>query len=332
MITAGSLAIILFISFVFAWAAKKLHFSEVIGLMLAGVFFSLPWFRYYFIGEHQELVINLGHISIIALMFVAGLEVSWSMLKREEKDALLITLSTITVSLLTGIIILKIVGYKWEAAIIVGICFGITAEATKARALIQLKKLQTKLGALLMGVGIINDVIGVLFLVIVSLLFTSHFVFKDVFLLIAMIASFGLGIYAHYRFDRYSFAIKRLERFLFVLVIPFFFVAMGHYINQIEIVNFTIIILILFGSLFSQMLGVYITKPFTKLRPKQLYLVGWGMNSKGLVELVIAFVALQLNIIDLSLYSAIVISSFILTLCFQLIIFKMVKNSPEIMD
>jgi Kef-type K+ transport system membrane component KefB len=333
MLTAGSLAIILFISFVFAFLAKRLHFSEVIGLMLAGIFFSSPVLREYFIGTNETLILNLSHLSIMALMFVAGLEVSWSLVKQEKKDSLIVTLFTVTTSLIVGVAVLRFLNFSWEASIITGVCFGITAEATKARALLQLKKLQTRIGALLMGIGIINDIVGVLFLVFVSLFFAHQLIVKDAFLLLGIIASFALGIFVHYKFNRHSFAIKRIEQFLFIFVIPFFFVGIGHYINLSSIeADFWLIVLIFFSALFSQMLGVYLTRTIIKLSPKQLYLVGWGMNSKGLVELAIAFAAMDIGLINLDLYTAIVISSLMLTICFQIIIFKIIKNDPGIME
>ena len=56
------------------------------------------------------------------------------------------------------------------------------------------------------------------------------------------------------------------------------------------------------------------------------------MNSKGLVELAIAYLAFQLGLLPISLYSALVVTAVVTTLVFQVVIFSMIKNNPGIMD
>ena len=175
---------------------------------------------------------------LIFLMFLAGLEVSWSLLVKEEKDAFVVTLFTITSSLILGTFVVLALGFSFETALIMGVCFGITAEATKARALLQLKSLKTRVGSLLMGVGVINDIIGVVFLVFLTFIFTREFVVKDIWLLIGMIVAFAVGILVHYRFDRYNRYIKSIEKLLFLFLVPFFFIAMGQLFNLASLFSF----------------------------------------------------------------------------------------------
>jgi len=54
------------------------------------------------------------------------------------------------------------------------------------------------------------------------------------------------------------------------------------------------------------------------------------MNSKGAVELAIAYVALHIGILTLDLYSALVMTALVTTILFQIIIVRMVKKDPKI--
>ena len=89
--------------------------------------------------------------------------------------------------------------------------------------------------------------------------------------------------------------------------------------------------IVFFTATCGQILGVFLTKPITGLRSRQLFLIGWGMNSKGAVELAIGYIALTLGLLPVELYSALVLTALISTVMFQIIIFRMVKKYPKIM-
>ena len=59
-----------------------------------------------------------------------------------------------------------------------GIAISITAEATKARVLLELKKLRTRIGSAMMGAGIIDDILGLVLFIIVTALFKKVYL-KD---------------------------------------------------------------------------------------------------------------------------------------------------------
>ncbi len=328
-----SLLTILAISFFFSWLSRKFHLSEVIGLILAGLILSFPFFRQIVIVGHEDLIASLANVGLLTLMFLAGFEVSWRMFAKEEKDAFVVTLFTIFTSLILGTIVFILLGFSLEAALIMGVCFGITAEATKARVLIQLKKLKTKLGSLLMGAGIINDIIGVLFLGIITYIFNKDFSVNEIKILGEVLLAFFAGIAVHYVFNRFSQKVKILEKSLFILVVPFFFINVGMHFNLQSLkIDYRILLIVIITATAGQIIGTILTKPITKLKWKQLYLVGWGMNSKGAVELAIAFIALQVGLLPVNLYSALVLTALTTTILFQIIIFRMVKRNPTIMD
>ncbi|MEA3450243.1 MAG: cation:proton antiporter [Patescibacteria group bacterium] len=327
-----SFIIIIIVSFIFSKIARRFHLSEVIGLILAGIVLTVPGFRHLIIGGHEILMENLAIVGLGTLMFLAGFEVSGNLLFKEEKDAITVTIFTLFTSLILATLVFLSLGYSLAASLIMGVCFGITAEGTKARALIQLNKLKTKIGALLMGVGIINDMIGVFLLFLISYIFTSSFEIKEILILLLVLISFFAGIFVHYHLNRFSRSVKRLEKFLLYILVPFFFVNMGAKFDfGVLALDWHIVLIVIITATAGQILGVYLTKPITKLSGKQLFLVGWGMNSKGAVELAIAYIALTIGLLPAVLYSSLVVTALVSTMLFQVIFFYMVKKYPRIM-
>ncbi|MBD3248364.1 hypothetical protein GF382_03690 [Candidatus Falkowbacteria bacterium] len=324
---------VLAISAVFILIARKFHFSEVIGLIAAGVFLSILPLKDVFLRSDREYLEVLSSVGLYTLMFLSGFEVSWSMLAKQRKNSVILTLSTMVVSLILGFVVLRLLGFSTAASLIMGICFGITAEATKAKVLIELKKIKSKLGSLLIDSGIINDIIGVLALVFISYFFANNFSLNEVWNLVGIIFSFLLGIMAHIFFDRHNFKMKMLEKILFYTIVPFFFVNIGLNFNIFDFVfDYKLFIFIFLASASGQILGVLLIKKLINIDLKQAWLVGWGMNSKGAVELAIAYVAYRAGIIPSSLYSILVAVALISTIIFQIIIFKMVRKNPRVMN
>ena len=66
----------------------------------------------------------------------------------------------------------------------------------------------------------------------------------------------------------------------------------------------------------------------TRASIKQLYLVGWGMNSRGAVELVIALLALNHGLITQEVFSALVAMAIVTTLVFPFVLQREIKNNP----
>ena len=135
------------ISFFFATLAKRLNFSYMIGLILAGIMIGSSSLREIILEPNMHFVSNFGDIGFIFLMFFAGLEISWSGLYKERKDAAIVSIFATVLPVLLGTVVFLALGFSLLTSITIGICVGITADATKAMLLIELKELKTKLGS-----------------------------------------------------------------------------------------------------------------------------------------------------------------------------------------
>ncbi len=127
---------------------------------------------------------------------------------------------------------------------------------------------------------------------------------------------------------------KNLKIVTFGLVIPFFYLQIGLNFDLQTIALYPLMVLTILALGFAgKMVGTLMVKPLTKLKTNQLMLVGWGMNSRGVIELVIAEIARQ-NIpnFPMELYAAIVFMSITTTFAFPIALRYYLKKYPGIMD
>ncbi|MCX6270325.1 MAG: cation:proton antiporter [Bacteroidetes bacterium] len=95
---------------------------------------------------------------------------------------------------------------------------------------------------------------------------------------------------------------------------PIFFASIGLQFNLMSINNFTLLALILVASFASKILGGYIGGRLAGLSNLRSYTLGIGLNARGIMELVIANIALQNGFIDSMVYSILVLMGIVTTL------------------
>ena len=389
-----TIALSLFIAFLFSEIAYKLKMPIVIGQIMAGILVGVPLITGYVVGDNTEIIHLLADLGIIFLLFLAGLSVSWNRMYGARKDIMLIGVFGSFVPFVLGFIVMKILGYDNLLALIVGVCLSITSEGTKARVLMEMKKMRTKLGATMLGAGIIDDVIGLVlfitvaaalghriittdltysplemvgFLAIIFLtfkvlpklikyeereegeirevsLFTTAMLLCLLFAIFgqlitgtmtgSIIAAFAAGIIIQLSLSRREeMNIKRhFEIMALSFIIPFFFIGIGLNFDFTTLtIDIPLVIAITVVAVIGKLGGVFLVKPFTHLSWKQLHLIGWGMNSRGAVELVIALMALRAGLLTTQIYSAIVVMTIITTLMFPFVLRYLVKKDEHVM-
>lgn len=329
-----TLLISLLVAYLFTLLAKKVRAPKVIGLIVAGILLGSTSLNGIILEPNLPVISNLSSLGFFVLMFLAGFEISWSMMFKERKDAFLVAFSASLIPLLLGTVIIHAIGYPMHTALAVGICMSITAEAIKATVLLELKKLRTKVGAILMGSGILEEILGLILFIALIYSATGDIVKGDLLNLIIAIGLFAAGIVVHRFIGRENHVLKSFEKWSFHLIVPFFFINMGTNFSIDSLVGKPWLFFLIFGiALFGKMIGSFLTKPMiTDLSWKQLYLIGWGMNSRGTIEIAIAFIALQTGILPDELYSSIVLTVMVTIFIFPEIIRYMVKKDRRIMD
>ncbi len=388
--------IILIVAFSLGKLFRRIGLPSVIGQILAGIIFGIPLFEELLFNDAPTLLIIdfLATLGILLLLFLAGLEIDIQKVKETSTDSILISLSSAILPFIFGFgfVIIFLPQYGFLTALIFGGALMVTSEGTKVKVLMDLNSLNTKLGAVMLAAGAIDDVFEVLFLSIVvviakggSLMELAIIPLEMIFFIaIAFISLKAVSMILHH-LDKYTedetelFSIvmifililaalseslnvgyligaiiggfllqismrgisRRHRRALITeiklvalgFVVPFFFANVGlKFDTNTLLSNIPLVIVTIFLAFSGKLLGTIATKPFSSLSLKQLYYVGWAMNSRGAAELVIALIAFQYGLIPLEIYSALVATSIVTTLTFPPILSRGIKKNPGLME
>lgn len=386
--TLTIVAITLAVSFVLSELFFRFKYPRVIGQILAGIIFGIPLLKTIFSPEVLTDISFLADLGIIFLLLLIGMQLNLEKFKKAEKDAIIIAFFCVLVPFILGFVLMKAVGYYNTVAFVVGAAFSLTAEGTKLKVLLDMKALNTKVGIIMLGAGILDDVFEVIFLSVVLILahksfsaltllplkliafvvivYATYKVFPSllkiiqkersrvaifsfilIFALIVaviskklelgpIIGAFIAGIIIHlseHRKYEYKENIKELEAITFAFIIPFFFINIGlHFDFSILTNNIWLAVMVLIVATAGKMLGAVIATPLTDLSLRQTHLIGWGMNSRGAIELVIAEVARINNLIPIEVYSAIVFMAVITTMIFPIALKIIVSKDRKILN
>jgi Kef-type K+ transport system membrane component KefB len=385
---------ILIVAFVLGELFKKAGFPAVVGQILAGMILGVPVIESLLFGNQSAIMVVdfLSILGIVFLLFLAGLELRFEKVKETSKDSILVSLSSAIVPFVLGFVFLRALGYDLLMSLVFGGALMVTSEGTKVKVLMDLNSLDTRLGAIMLAAGAIDDIFEVLFLsfvivlahggsfmelamiplqlvvfVVVAFLFfkaisrvlfylernssdeTELFSMIVIFVLVlaalsetlrlgyligAIIGGFLIQISMRNIHPRHKEDMIRVTKMItLAFVVPFFFANVGLKFNLETIfVNMPLLIGTIAIAFIGKILGALVVKPASSLSLKQLYYVGWAMNSRGAAELVIALLALQFHLITPEIFSALVTMAMITTFTFPFILSRGIKKNPGLMD
>ncbi len=326
----------LFVALVLAnlavWLGRRIRLPAVVSLIFVGILLGMSPISTGLIGENVDAINSIGDIGLVFLLFLAGLETSWSFLRREKHDAFLIAAFGFITVFSLGFGVFRLLGFDNVVALVVGVTLAITAEGTTARVLLDLKKIKTRLGATMLGAGIADDVIGLAAFAAVTIFFGGFSLGENVLVFAAIVAFFA-GLFSQKFLGRELRFVASLENFLTIGVIPFFFISSGLHFDFAAIVfDGWILPLVLALAVVGKFLGVVLVKKFVRFDWSQMWLIGWAMNSRGAVELALALTAFKMDLISAEIYSSIVLMTFVTTLIFPFVIGRAVRRNSKIMN
>lgn len=386
--------IVLIVAFALGELFRRAGFPSVVGQILAGMILGIPLFESLLFSNQSAMTVVdfLSILGIVFLLFLAGLEIRFEKVKETSRDSILVSLGSAAVPFLLGFVFLRALGYNFLMSLVFGGALMMTAEGTKVKVLMDLNSLDTKLGAIMLAAGAIDDIFEVLFLSFIVVLghggsFTelamiplqlvvflavAFIFFKAIskvlcylernsgdetelfsmiiifvlvlaalsetlrvgYLIGAIIGGFLLQISMRNIHTRHKEDMVKVTKMItLAFVVPFFFVSVGLKFNiETLFVNVPLLIGTIIIAFIGPILGTIMLKPISSLSFKQLYYVGWAMNSRGAAELVIALLALQFQLITLEIFSALVIMALITTFTFPFVLARAIRENPGLMD
>jgi len=98
-----------------------------------------------------------------------------------------------------------------------------------------------------------------------------------------------------------------MEKFISFILTPIFFASIGLKVNFLTHFDlFSVVILLIVGSI-TKILGSYAGAKICKMSNRESWALGWGMNARGVMEIILAIIALNAGVINDTVFVAIVI-------------------------
>jgi Kef-type K+ transport system membrane component KefB len=169
--TVMVIAVVLGTAFLFNELFKKLKLPPVVGQIIGGLILGIPILKSIIFQSSvdSEIVSLLATLGILFLLLLVGLEIDVEKIRQSSKESVLISLSAALVPLIMGFLFLRILGYGLFASLVFGGALSVTAEGTTVKVLLDANALNTKLGAVIVSAGAIDDIFEVLFLSMVTI-------------------------------------------------------------------------------------------------------------------------------------------------------------------
>lgn len=390
MSTLLTITIALLITFIGARIAAHFKYPPILGQFAASLLLAIPLVKSnLFTQESINTIEFFGELAIIFLLLLTGLETDINRINQCKRHSILVAFFGSFTPLIAGFFLGRVIGLGYEASFVLGVSLSISAEGTNLAVLLQMKKLKSKIGTILISAGMIDDILGILYLSFILMLsqhsdISTLFLFPvklivfviaiwlasllipkilfhfekrkaevamfNVVILIALIfailselagLSAIIGAFLAGIILQKSFVLKRdelheeheIETFLFGFIIPFFFINIALNFDFNALIETPALVAgVILIAMAGKLIGALLVKPFDNLKWRQLYMIGWGMNSRGVIELVVANLALNAGLIDKKLYSAIVVMAVVTTLISPFVMRYLIKKHPQIMN
>jgi Kef-type K+ transport system membrane component KefB len=196
-----SLAILLFTAKIFAEIFHRLKLPIVLGELLAGIIIGpfalggLIFFDGEPIVELDETVRDIGVISAIVILFVAGLEITPREFLRGGAASFTVGSIGVIVPFFVGFAGLMFFGLEALESMLVATALTATSIAISVQVLTELGKMQTKEARLILGAAIVDDILAIAVLSVVTTMVqtgdTSPQITDVIFLILQILGLFA---------------------------------------------------------------------------------------------------------------------------------------------
>lgn len=113
----------------------------------------------------SEAFTFLAELGILFLMFLSGLEINFSDLKKVQKPSFFVAMGGVVAPLLLGTTVSYLLGLSWHIGLAMGLILVATSVGVPVRVLMDLQKLNTEVGLTILGAAVFDDVIGIILFV-----------------------------------------------------------------------------------------------------------------------------------------------------------------------
>lgn len=189
--------IILFVKF-FYLLTEKFHIPKVLGSLLAGIVLGPAILN---IVHASEPINILSKISIVLTMFLVGMETRLKSFIAGTKKFVIIAITGVAFPLILGFLFSRLYTASFTENFVFGAIITASSVSITLEALMELKKIKTNVGMAVLGAGVFDDILGIIFLTFImhnsSLTFgTFSVVLAKIFLFFLIAIAFGFIVHA----------------------------------------------------------------------------------------------------------------------------------------
>jgi Kef-type K+ transport system membrane component KefB len=373
-----AIALMLISGCLMGYFTKKLNYSTFVGELLAGIilgptvlgyFFPMFYHRFYNAAGISKVLGGLFELAVVFLLFIAGMEVEWSLIRKNIKITIFTTVIGFCIPFVSGFIVtwyfssLFIHDKTLVFALFMGVACSISALPVIAGILIRLRMIKTKVGVIIMSSAMLTDIVGwiifsiileldknqivessfmldivtnlsMLLLMCVILQFFSkklllwfyqkhlskQFLLPLILFFTLLSAGFTELIHLHVALGAFIAGIiigpiltidleikEAFTLFTMNFFAPLFFISIGLKCNFLTDFDLLTTIIIILLACTSKIIGSSLGAFLGGISLKKALQVGFGLNVRGAMEIILGMIALNTGLITPSIFIALVI-------------------------
>jgi Kef-type K+ transport system membrane component KefB len=196
------LIIILIASQLAGWLSHRVNLPSVFGILVVGLLLGPSVFG---LIHSSESLTQLAQLGVLILMFLAGLETDAERMLAMGKASLFTALGGVLLPFVGGAGIALYFGIGVMESLFIGTILTATSVSITARTLQEMGKLQSRVGTVILGAAVIDDILGV---VVLSLVIGLAGGGDTLWSILKMVAFFPVAIVIGY------FAMPTISRWL----------------------------------------------------------------------------------------------------------------------
>ena len=400
LITVG---VMLIFARLFAEIGKKFKLPVVMGEIIAGLVLGPTIlgavdpdiFSFLFPKEGGAKIAldGITSISVIMLLFVAGLEIQLQLILKQGKTAIYTSFTSMVIPFALGFAAVWFIpqwfnykeNHQLAYALFFGTAMAISAIPVIAKILLDLNIYKTRVGQIIMASAIFDDLTGWLMFSLILSMIGKEGEITNIWYTISMIMCFGLfmlfigkkiidkalpwiqtkltwpggvlsiclglcflsaaftekiglhailgafimGIAFGDSVHLHEKAREILHQFITNIFAPLFFVTLGLKVNFIQNFDLTLVTMVLFLAVFCKVMGASLGAYLGGLTKRESLAVGFGMNARGAMEIILGTLALDAGLIDEKMFVALVVMALITSLMSGPLMKRMLRHAPD---
>lgn len=158
------IGLIILVVKIFTMITQKIKMPKVLGGLIAGIVLGPAMLN---VVQNSTILEVLSKFGIILIMFLAGMETSIKKFISNSNKYVIIAAIGVVVPLILGTIFSLIYIQDLKTNLFFGAVITSTSVSITVETLIEMKKIKSSVGLAILGAGVVDDILGILFLTII---------------------------------------------------------------------------------------------------------------------------------------------------------------------